>query len=114
MGKLKLAVDLAKNANLLADNCTAEIFIQAYKSMMIKDQLNFDDEEHFRKMDKKSMSMGCGCELCRLRYEFTRYKLERHRCYNRATNDEYTYEGTMTAIQDFNKVDELDEKMIRL
>jgi len=108
---LKIAKDLARDANKLADACTAQVFIHAYKSLIIKDQLNFDDEEHFRKMDKKSMSMGCGCELCRLRYEYTRYKLERHRCYARATNDEYTYQGAMTASADFDRVDELEEKM---
>ncbi len=113
---LKVSVDFAGQAAKEADNCTAQVFIQAYRNMLIKDQLNFNDEEHFKYMDKKSLSMGCGCELCRLRHKYTMAKLERHRAYKRATTDEYIYHanGVGCASEDFDRVDELDQEMALL
>lgn len=113
---LKVAADFAGEASKLANTCTAQVFIHAYKSMIIKDQLNFDDEEHFKNMDKKSLSMGCGCELCRVRHAYTMAKLEKHRAYKRATNDDYIYHsyGVSCASEDFDRVDELNEEMASL
>lgn len=82
---------LQRKAIDLANAHTGEVFLQAYKSLLVKEQLDFDDEEHFRYMDKCSRNQGCGCWLCKLRYEFTWRKLEANRRYKRATNDNFVY-----------------------
>jgi hypothetical protein len=113
---LKVTANFARDASKQADTCTAQVFIHAYKSLIIKDQLNFDDEDHFKNMDKKSLSLGCGCELCRVRHAYTMAKLERHRAYKRATDDDYVYHsyGVSCASEDFDRVDELNEQMASL
>ncbi len=82
---------LERKAIDLANVHTGEVFLRAYKSLLVKEQLDFENEKHFRHMDKYSLSQGCGCWLCKLRYEFTWRKKERHRIYKRVTNDEFVY-----------------------
>lgn len=75
----------------LANSRTGEVFLMAYKSLLVKEQLDFKTDEHFTYMDKQSRNLGCGCWLCKLRYEFTWRKLEASRLYKRATSDDFVY-----------------------
>ncbi len=117
---------LQRKAIELADAHTGEVFLKAYKSLLIKEQLDFDDDEHFRHMDKYSRNQGCGCWLCKLRYEFTWRKLEVNRRYKRATNDNFVYvirgrtklsyhdDQETCAKDDLKRVDELKEEMAQI
>lgn len=110
----------------LANVRTGEVFLRAYKSLLVKEQLDFEDDEHFRHMDKYSMSQGCGCWLCKLRYEFTWRKKERHRVHKRVTNDEFIYltgscvrlnyqeDQEKCAKEDWARIDELDGEMAEI
>lgn len=103
----KVAAELDDKAIQLADSKTGEVFVQAFKSMLVKEQLDFDDEEHFKNMDIRSRHLGCGCWLCKLRYEYTWRKLERNKCYKRYTNDEYIYmTGSCATVRDFTNYQE--------
>lgn len=91
-----------------------EVFIKAFKRFTVKNKLNFEDDNHYRLMDKESRTTGCGCALCLLRFKYTRVVLARHRVYKRITNDDYVYGIQHTLSDDWALLKSLDTELIEI
>lgn len=106
----EVVADLNAKAVIVANTQQARAFMIAYKTIITKHQLDFEDDAHFAEMDIQSRTVGCGCWLCKLRFEYTQRKKEMHRIYKRVTNDEFVYMTGSCANSNYAENQEIEAK----